>query len=245
MNGLAVGITAAIEQARWGAWDAEVTMAPRSYARAVQGGGGLALLLPPDDVAEAAPERWLDRIDALLLSGGQDIDPAVYGQRPHPETQGISPERDRFEIALARAALERGMPLLGVCRGMEILNIARGGDLIQHIPDVVGHNDHRHTPGAFADHEVRLEPGSLAARVIGAERTSVKSHHHQALGRLGDGLIASGWSVEEASVEEGLVEAIEVDGAEPSFALGVLWHPEEDQRSRVIGALLEAAKAKA
>ena len=120
MDGLAVGISAAVEQARWGAWDEVVTMAPRYYSHAVQQAGGLALLLPPDDVAEAAPERWLDRIDALLISGGNDIDPAFYGQTPHPETKGIWPERDRFEIALARAAVERKMPLLGICRGMEL-----------------------------------------------------------------------------------------------------------------------------
>ena len=226
MNGCAVGITAAIEQVHYGPWDEVVTMATRSYARAVQDAGALALFLPPDDVAEAAPERWLDRIDALLLSGGNDIDPAMYGQRPHPETKDVRPERDRFEIVLTRAALRRGMPVLGICRGMQLLN------------------DHRHTPGSFADHEVRLAPDSLAARVIGAERTSVKSHHHQAIGRLGEGLTASGWSVEEASVEEGLVEAIELDQTECPFGLGVLWHPEEEDRSRVVGALIDAAKEK-
>jgi putative glutamine amidotransferase len=239
MNGCAVGISAAIEQVKWGAWDEVVTMAPRSYARAVQQAGGLALLLPPDDVAEAAPERWLDRIDALLLSGGNDIDPAFYAQPPHSETNDIWPERDRFEIALTRVALERGMPVLGVCRGMELLNVARGGDLVQHLPDAVGHGEHRHTPGAFADHEVRLEPGSLAARVIGAEQTTVKSHHHQGVDRLGEGLKATGWSVGDE-----IVEAVEVDPREHPFVLGVLWHPEEEERSRVVGALLEAAGEK-
>ena len=240
MNGCAVGISAAIEQVKWSVWDEEVAMAPRSYAHAVQHAGGLALLLPPDDVAEAAPERWLDRIDALLLSGGNDIDPAFYGQPPHPETNDIWPERDRFEIALTRAALERGMPVLGVCRGIELLNVARGGDLIQHLPDVIGNSDHRHTPGAFADHEVRLEPGSLAARTMGAERTIVKSHHHQGVDRLGEGLKATGWSV-----GDGIVEAIELDQSDHPFALGVLWHPEEEERSRVVGALIEAARVKA
>jgi putative glutamine amidotransferase len=236
---LAVGVTAAIEQVRWGPWDEVVAMAPRSYAHAVQQAGGLALLLAPDDVAEAAPERWLERIDALLLSGGGDIDPAFYGQRPHPATNGVRPERDRFEIVLARTALDRGVPVLGVCRGMEVLNVARGGDLIQHLPDAVGHSDHRHTPGAFADHRVQLAPGSLAARVVGAEQTTVKSHHHQGVGELGDGLIASGWSTPES-----LIEAVELDQGEHPFALGVLWHPEEEERSRVIGALVEAARAK-
>ncbi len=239
MNGCAVGISAAIERARWRAWEQEVALAPRSYARAVQEAGGLALLLPPDDAAEAAPDRWLDRLDALLLSGGSDIDPAFYGQPPHPETKGIRPERDRFEFALTRGALERRMPLLGICRGMELLNVALGGDLIQHLPDLIGNDEHRHTPGAFGDHEVRLAPGSLAARAVGAELTTVKSHHHQGVNALGQGLRATGWS------QSGdVVEAIEIDDREQPFALGVLWHPEEE-RSRVVGALVEAAKVKA
>jgi putative glutamine amidotransferase len=236
---LAVGVTAALEKARWGPWDGVVTMAPRSYAAAVQQVGGLALLLAPDDVAEAAPERWLERIDALLLSGGSDIDPAFYGQRPHPETRDVWPERDRFEIALARAALDGGMPVLGICRGMELLNVARGGDLIQHLPDAVGHSDHRQAPGSFTDHEVRLAPGSLAARSVGGERATVRSHHHQGVGELGDGLLATGWSQGGE-----IVEAFELDQGAHPFALGVLWHPEEDERSHVVGALVDAAREK-
>jgi putative glutamine amidotransferase len=232
----AVGITAAIEQARIGHWNETSTLAFRSYSLAVQRAGAIALLLPPDDLAEAAPERWLDRIDALLLSGGNDIDPVFYGQAPHPETTGVRPERDRFETVLTRAALERGMPVLGICRGMQLLNIARGGDIVQHLPDVVGHADHRHTPGSFTDHEVRLEPGSLAARVAGADRESVKSHHHQGVGELGEGLRASGWA------DDGTVEAIELGPDDHRFALGVLWHPEEQEESRAIAALVEAAK---
>jgi putative glutamine amidotransferase len=239
VNGCAIGITASIEQVRWGPWDQVVTMAFRSYARAVQEAGAIALLLPPDDSAEAAPQRWLDRIDALILSGGNDVDPAFYGQPPHPETKNVWPERDRFEIALTCGALERGMPLLGICRGMQLLNVARGGDLVQHLPDRLGHNEHRHTPGAFIDHEVRLEPGSLAARVVGTERDAVKSHHHQGIGELGEGLIASGWAV-----KDDVVEALELSEEEHLFALGVLWHPEEQERSRVVGALVEAARAK-
>jgi putative glutamine amidotransferase len=239
MNGCAVGISAAIEQAQWGAWDEEVTMAPRHYSRAVQDAGGLALLMPPDDLAEAAPERWLDRIDALILSGGNDIDPAFYGQPPHPKTKGIRPERDRFEIALARAAVERGMPLLGICRGMELLNVALGGDLIQNLDDVVGPDIHPHKGGTFSTHEIRLEPGSLAARAVGAETTTVCSSHHQGPGELGAGLKASGWFAGEP-----IVEAIELDESAHPFALGVLWHPEVEERSRVIGALVEATKVR-
>jgi len=237
MNGCAVGITAAIEQARWAAWDEEITFAPRYYARAVQRAGGLALLLPPDDVAEAAPERWLDRIDALILSGGNDVDPAIYGQAPDPTVKGIRPERDRFEIALARGAIERGMPLLGICRGMELLNVARGGELIQHIPDAYGEGNHPHTPGAFVDHEIRLEPGSLAARAAGAELVHVQSAHHQGVAEVGEGLRATGWFG-----KQGIIEAIELDGSEHPFALGVLWHPEVEVDSPIIKSLVDAAK---
>jgi putative glutamine amidotransferase len=174
-------------------------------------------------------------VEALILAGGSDLDPATYGAAPHPETSGIWPERDRFELALARRALEREMPVLGVCRGMQVLNVARGGTLVQHLPDLLGGNHHRHTPGAFADHEVRLEPGSLAATAAAAEQLTVMSHHHQGIDELGEGLVASGWSV-----SDDLVEAIELPGH--PFMLGVLWHPEADLRSRVVGALVVAAR---
>jgi putative glutamine amidotransferase len=236
MNDCAVGICAAIERVRWGPWEDAVLMAPRSYAFAVQNAGALALLLAPDDVVAQAPDRILDRVDALLLAGGSDVDPATYGAQPHPETAGTWPERDRFEIALADRALERRMPVLGICRGMQVLNVACGGTLLQHLPDVVGHAEHRHTPGAFGDHEVELEPGSLAARSAGAERLSVKSHHHQGVDELGERLVASGWSVVDR-----VVEAIEID--ELPFALGVLWHAEQEERSRIVAALVEAARA--
>jgi putative glutamine amidotransferase len=230
---VAVGICAAIEQARWGVWDQVINLAPRGYATAVQKAGGIALLLPPDARAEAC-EEILEHIDAVLLAGGADVDPASYGADAHPETTNTRAERDAFEMTLARSALDRGMPVLGVCRGMHMLNVALGGTLVQHLPDVLGHNEHRHTPGSFADHDVRLQPGSLAAQAIGAERTSVKSHHHQGLDRLGEGVVATGWSEPDE-----VVEAIELEGR--PYALGVLWHPEEDERSRVIGSLVAAA----
>jgi putative glutamine amidotransferase len=227
-----IGICAAIETAQWAAWEVVVNLSPRTYSLAVQRAGGLALILPPDDVAAESPDELLDLLDGLILAGGSDIDPGSYGAAPHPETRGTWPERDRFELGLGTRALERDMPVLGVCRGMEMLNVVQGGTLNQHL----GLELHRHTPGVFTDHRVRLEPGSLAERVVGAELTEVKSAHHQGLEVLGEGVVASGYA------DDGVVEAIELP--EKSFAVGVLWHPEEDERSRVIGSLVDEARSR-
>ena len=237
MSACAIGICAAVERVRRDPWDEVVTMVQRTYSAAVQRAGALALVLPPDEAAVESPDLLLDRIDGLLLAGGADVDPASYGAMPHPETGLVWPERDRFEIALARRAIERGIPVLGACRGMQILNVALGGTLQQHLPEVIGADRHRHTPGVFGDHEIRLAPGSLAARAVGAERSVVKSHHHQGIARLGEGLVATGWSPDDE-----LIEAIELSGER--YVLGVLWHPEEDATNRVIASLVEAARAK-
>jgi len=237
MTTLAIGICAAVERVRWAAWEETVTMAPRAYATAVQAAGALAFLLPPDESVIAEPDRILDHLDALMLAGGSDVDPASYGAQPDPETKGVWPERDAFELALVRGALERELPVLGICRGMQMLNVACGGTLDQHVPDRLGGDErHRHTPGSYGDHDVALEPGSLAARACGAERMAVKSHHHQGVDRIGAGLSVSGHAV-----PDDLVEALEM--RDRSYALGVLWHPEEDVRSSVIGSLVEAARS--
>jgi putative glutamine amidotransferase len=230
-----IGISAAVEQARWASWDVVVAMAPQTYATAVQRAGGLAVILPPDPAATADPDLILDRIDGLLLAGGSDIDPATYGAEPAPETTGFRPERDEFEVALLRRAIERDQPSLGICRGMQMLNVARGGTVEQHLPDRLGGSvRHREVPGTFSAHEVAIVPDSLAARAIGAERAEVKSHHHQGVARLGDGLDVSG-----RSLDDDLIEAIEMP--DRGYALGVLWHPEEDMESKVIGSLVAAA----
>lgn len=237
MSPPAIGICAAVERVRRDPWDEVVTMVQRTYPAAVQRAGAVALVLPPDEAAVESPDLLLDRIDGLLLAGGADVDPASYGAMPHPKTGLVWPERDRFEIALAMRAIERDIPVLGACRGMQILNVALGGTLQQHLPEVIGADRHRHTPGLFGDHEIRLAPGSLAARAVGAERSVVKSHHHQGIARLGEGLVATGWSPDDE-----LIEAIELAGER--YVLGVLWHPEEDETNRVIASLVEAAKAK-
>jgi putative glutamine amidotransferase len=227
-----IGVTAATEKVSYGVWsDVPAVVSPASYVRAVQRAGGRAVLLLPDSRDAEDPDGVLDMIDALIVTGGAgDLDPALYGQEPHPETGPVQEERDAYELALVRASIERRVPVLGICRGMQILNVAYGGGIEQHLPDVVGHEAHRHTPGTFADHEVDLEAGSLAARAAGAERTPVKSHHHQGVREVGAGLVVTGRSEDET------IEALE----DPScpFVLGVLWHPEEDEKSQLIKALV-------
>ena len=194
-------------------------------------------MIPPDARTGAEPDAVLDHLDALILAGGADLDPASYGAEPHRCTTGTRPERDAAEIPLARRAVERDLPLLGICRGMQLLDVAFGGTLVQHLPDDVGHGDHRRRLGSFddADHDVRLAEGSLAARACGELVHSTKSHHHQAVDRLGEGLVASGWSV-----LDDLVEAIEMPDAR--WVLGVQWHPEVDPRSGVVAALVGEAR---
>jgi putative glutamine amidotransferase len=228
-----IGICAAVERADWGPWrDEPAALVPVSYLHSVQAAGGIPVLLPPDPASPEAPDELLDRIDALVLGGGADIDPGTQGADPHPETRGTNPDRDRFELALAQRALEREMPLLGICRGMQLLNVAAGGTLDQHLPERLGHERHRPVPGTWTEHEVRLAPGSLVAEAAGGERLVIKSHHHQGIGEVGDGFAATGWDTEDE-----LIEAIESAGG--GFALGVLWHPEEDPDDRVIPALIE------
>jgi putative glutamine amidotransferase len=233
-----IGICTALERARWSVWDQQAYLLPRSYIDAVQREGGIALMLPPDEALERDPDQVLDLIDGLILAGGADIDPASYGETPHPETRHTVPERDDFELALARRALERDLPLLGVCRGMQLMNVATGGTLLQHLPDSHGHHEHRRKAGTFdgADHDVRLLEGSLAARAAGETVHATKSHHHQGIDRLGEGFEVTGWS----AIDD-LPEAFEMP--ERRFALGVQWHPEADERSLLIRALVAEAAA--
>ena len=233
-----VGICAGLEHASWGVWGRNAVLLPHEYLTALQRAGALALMIPPDERLVDDPDEVLDLLDGLVLAGGADIDPSAYGAPPHPETSGTVPERDGPELALARRAVERDMPVLGICRGMQLLNVAYGGTLLQHVPDLVGDDEHRRNPGSFegSDHDVRLTPGSLAARAAAEEVHVTKSHHHQAIEVVGEGLDVTGWST-----LDDLPEAIE----DPCrrFVLGVQWHPEADDASQVIAALVAEADA--
>jgi putative glutamine amidotransferase len=232
-----IGLCAALERASWGVWTTPAHLLPREYADAVQRAGGIALILPPDARATEHPEELLDLLDGLILAGGSDVDPGAYGAEPHAETKNTNPERDAFEIALAQAAIARDLPFLGICRGMQVLNVARGGTLLQHLPESHGHEDHRRNPGSFdgADHQVRLEPDSLAARAAGEESHRTLSHHHQGVDRVGEGLRVTGHSE-----LDDLPEAVELP--DRRFVLGVQWHPEVDETSRLVASLVGEAR---
>jgi putative glutamine amidotransferase len=229
-----IGIVCAVLRAQWGPWDQQAAVVAADYIRQVQAAGGVAVVLPPqhDHV-----DTLLGLVDALILTGGNDIDAARYDAHPHPDAEAPDAERDAFEAALVRAAVDRDMPFLGICRGIQVMNVAYGGSLTQHLPESHGTHHHRRTTGTFEgnDHLVTLAEGSLAARAAGEMTHRVPSHHHQAVDRVGDGLVVSGWSV-----DDDVPEALEIPACR--FALGVQWHPEADPSSRVIAALVEAAR---
>ena len=222
-----VGITTYVTPATFGVWELATALVPYDYVRAVERAGGRAVLVPPDDdgIAEV-----LDAVDGLIFSGGNDLTPDSYGAEPDPTTNGTNPARDRGELALLTAALERDLPVLAICRGVEVLNVVRGGDLVQHLPDVVGHEEHLAVAGDFSEHGVRVDPLSRIESVRGP----VQSHHHQGLGRIGEGLREVAWA------EDGVVEAVE-DPGKP-FVVGVLWHPEAGEDQRLFEQLVEAAR---
>jgi putative glutamine amidotransferase len=228
-----IGLTTGIEEAEWGPWRATAAVLGLVYVRSVEIAGGRPLLLPP---THDSVEETLDVLDGLVVTGGGDLHPSLYGEEAHPETFPAGLERDRSELALLEGALARDMPVLAVCRGSQALNVARGGDLVQHLPDVVGDGGrHKESPGLFSEHAVTVDARSRLALLLGTDSTSVKSHHHQGIGRLGEGLREVAWA------EDGVVEAIE--DPRSRFALGVLWHPEEGEDMRLFHELVQQAAA--
>jgi len=225
-----VGITTYVEEASWGSWTLDAALIPYDYVRAVERAGGRALLVPP---STDGVEETLDALDGLVLSGGNDVDPEAYGAETHEETNATRPERDRGELALLEGALARDLPVLAVCRGFQVLNVARGGDLVQHLPDVVGSEQHREVKGVFSDHGVKIDDGSRLGSVLG-DRAPVKSHHHQGIGRVGEGLVEVAWA------DDGTIEGLE--DPERRFAVGVLWHPEAGEDQKLFEALVAEAR---
>ncbi|MFJ4871686.1 gamma-glutamyl-gamma-aminobutyrate hydrolase family protein [Streptomyces sp. NPDC088757] len=223
-----IGVTTYLNRARWGVWDMEAALLPAAYPRLVREGGGLAVMLPPDGPAAAA--AVVARLDGLVVAGGADVEPVRYGAEPDPRTGPPARERDAWELALIGAALASGTPLLGICRGMQLLNVALGGTLVQHL------DGHAEAVGVIGRHAVKPVPGTLYASLVPG-LAEVPTYHHQAVDRLGAGLTAS------AHAEDGTVEAVEL--AAPAWALGVQWHPEMGEDTRVMRGLINAAAAAA
>ncbi len=229
-----IGICAVRERARWAFWDQTAHLVADSYVAPLQRAGAIVVLLPVD---VSGPLELIERIDGLLLIGGADLDPGCYGAVREPGTEATYPDRDTFEIAMVRGAIDAGVPLLGICRGMQILNVALGGTLEQNLVDADGNHPHRRLKGTFEgnEHEVVLEPGSLAAHAVGEDVHVGRCHHHQAVKEVGDGLVVTG-----RAAGEKVIEALEA--ADGRWVLGVQWHPEADEKSRLFAALAQAAR---
>ena len=226
-----IGITSYAQEASWGVWKLPAALIPLAYVDAVERAGGRAVVIPPS--GEAVHET-LDVLDGVIFSGGADVDPAMYGAEAHPETDEPQAHRDSGELALLNAALERDMPVLAICRGFQLLNVARGGDLVQHLPEEVGTDDHKQIPGEFAEHPVEVKDGTRIAGLVDVE-SHVTSHHHQAIGRIGDGLVETAWAA------DGTLEAFE--DPEKRFVVGVQWHPEAADDHALFEALVSEARA--
>ena len=226
-----IGITSYAQPARWGAWELPAALVPLDYVESVERAGGRALLVPP---STDGIDETLDALHGVVFSGGIDIDPAAYGAERHASTDPAQAHRDSGELALLTRALERDVPTLAICRGFQLLNIARGGDLIQHLPETVGHERHRETLGAFSEHPVEVKDGTRLAAIIGERHDGVQSSHHQGVGRVGEGLVETAWA------DDGSLEGLE--DPEKRFAVGVLWHPEMEEDKRLFEALVDEAR---
>ncbi|MFT4030389.1 MAG: gamma-glutamyl-gamma-aminobutyrate hydrolase family protein [Protaetiibacter sp.] len=232
-----IGLTTYLERAQQGVWDVQAAFLPKVYFEAVYRAGGIAVLLPPQPVDARVASQVLDGLDGLIITGGKDVDPARYGQEPHPATDEPRGDRDAWEDALLTAAIERELPFLGICRGLQLLNVARGGSLIQHLPDVVGSTRYNAGGGVFTVNEVAIDGGSRLAALVPEETIGVQSYHHQAVDALGDGLVVT------ARSDDGTVQALELP--DHPFGVAVQWHPEEDaaEDARLFAGLVDAARA--
>lgn len=231
-----IGITTYHAESDWRGWPESSALLPWTYVAYIRSNGGRPVLLPPGgDAAEA--EDTVSVLDGVVIAGGGDIDPATYSAAPHPKTDVNAPDRDVWELAVVAAALKLGVPLLGICRGMQVTNVACGGTLHQHIPDIVRHEKHSGPVDGFGSHRVRVTAGVRVASILpdGGEYFEVPTHHHQAVDKVGAGLVPVAWA------DDGIIEAIEA--ASPrEFIVGVQWHPEQGSDPRLFRALVAAAE---
>ncbi|MDQ4036986.1 MAG: gamma-glutamyl-gamma-aminobutyrate hydrolase family protein [Actinomycetota bacterium] len=228
-----IGVTSYLGPASWRTWqEVPAAVVPKPYLDHVLAAGGIPVIIPPAATSTTEMLAVLaERLDGLILVGGSDLDPALYGQQPHPLAQQPVPERDAAELALLAVMREQKRPVLGICRGIQVMAVAAGAQLIQHLPDVLGHEDHSPTPGCYGEHDVTIAPGSQLYTILGPA-SRVSSYHHQGLANH-PGYVATAWA------PDGTVEAIEDPGR--PFCMGVLWHPEVGTDPRLFQALVGAA----
>lgn len=227
-----IGVIVGTDDASVGAWHVPAAVLPSSYIRSIEGAGGLPIAFPATDALVERPQLLLDLVDAVVLAGGRDVDPACYGASRHPGTDPSDRLRDAVELAVVRAALESDLPVLAICRGMQVLNIAVGGTIEQHLPDRLGHRNHAEKPGSFGRHAIRIVEGSRLAQVYeNRDDTAVHTYHHQGIDALGDGLVAVAYSDPDDVVEA-------VESITHNFVLGVQWHPEQDEQTPLFAALI-------
>jgi putative glutamine amidotransferase len=228
-------MTTYLEQVQMRIWDVPAGYLPANYFQGITMAGGIAVLLPPQPVDPEIASRVLDGLHALVITGGYDLDPAAYGQQPHPISDQPRTDRDAWELALLQGALQRRLPVLGICRGAQVLNVAFGGTLHQHLPDVIGHSGHRAGNAVFTSLPVRTVTGTRLAALLG-ESVQARCYHHQAVDKVGEGLVVSAWDA------DGVIEALELPG--DSFVLAVQWHPEDYLDDlRLFSAIVEAARS--
>jgi putative glutamine amidotransferase len=228
-----IGLTAYEETAAWNQWEDRAALLPARYVRAVEKAGGLPVLIPVQELTAEDAKRLVGRLDGVILTGGPDVDPVLYGAVVHPKTSQPRHDRDVIETAVCEAA-SGSRPLLAICRGLQVLNVARGGTLHQHLPDLLGNDSHSPQAHGYGTHDVRLSSGTLLSKMIGSDSAPVPTHHHQAIERLGAGLTVT------ATADDGTIEAVE----DPSvtFLVGVQWHPEAGEDPALFEGLVAAAR---
>nr|KGA06405.1 MAG: glutamine amidotransferase [actinobacterium acMicro-1] len=230
-----IGLTTYLEQSQCGVWDVRASFLPEVYLTAVNRAGGTAVLMPPQPADLEAARDLVSRLDGLLLPGGKDVDPARYGQTPHETTDEPRRDRDSLEDYLLTAAIEANLPLLGICRGAQILNVHQGGNLVQHLPEVIGHDHYQKGGGTFTTMDVVVDEGTHLSRIVGDRVAGAQMYHHQAIDTVGRDVVVS------ARTADGVIEGIELTTVD--FGIAVQWHPEEtiDSDPRLFDALIEAA----
>lgn len=230
-----IGLTTYRQRSQTGVWDVEAAFLPAEYFDAVNRAGGIAVLIPPQLVSTEDAARILSGLDGLIISGGRDVDPALYGQTPGEHTDKPDQKRDALEMALYEVAIEKNIPFLGICRGQQVLNVKRGGTLIQHLPDVVGSTKYQLGNAEYTIAKIDVSPDTLLSRSLAGDSTVTGAlYHHQGIDQLGDGLTVV------ARSEDGIVEAVELSNH--PFGLAVQWHPEHTpEDNRIFEALIEAA----